>query len=134
MAKSRPAVQVGLDLGRRMNAGERPPPHQVLAHRQATDHHRLKPDLLDQRCRQRQRILVVTGDRHRRRLALAMRQFGQLVKVDRVEGAHDMRAGQRLLRRQTGAALGTDLLDEVLAVAPRDRVADIDGCVSFRAC
>jgi hypothetical protein len=45
---------------------------------------------------------------------------------DRVEPAHDTRAGQRLLSGEPGAALFIDRFYEFLTLAPRDRVADID--------
>ena len=71
------------------------PPHQVLAHHQPTDQHRLEPDLAAQRFGHIDGAFVVAGNRHPELVAL-LRVFGELVKVDPVEGPNDPRAGEQL--------------------------------------
>src|SRR5258708_39809325 len=83
------------DLIRRMDAGEWRSDIQVFAHRQTTDRDRLKADLLDQPRSDRHRVWVVAGDRYPDRIALSVRQLGQLRIADPVKRAHQMPTEQQ---------------------------------------
>ena len=54
-----------------------------------------------------------------------MRERAETREADRVEPADDVGARQELGRHQPGPALRVHLLDEVFAVAPRDRIAHV---------
>ena len=88
-----------LDFRRRMLTAERRSGNQIFAHRQSADDDRLETNLSDEARRDINSVRVVAGDRNRGKFALPVRGRRQLGIVDRVEGAHDMRARQQFRRR-----------------------------------
>jgi hypothetical protein len=88
-----------LDFRRRMLTAERRSGNQIFAHRQSADDDRIETNLSDEARRDINSVRVIAGDRNRGEFALPVRGRRQLGIVDRVEGAHDMRARQQFRRR-----------------------------------
>ena len=87
------------DFRRRMLAAERRSGNQIFAHRQSADDDGVETNLSDEARCDINSVRVVAGDRNPDEFALPVRVRRQLGIVDRVESAHDMRAGQQFRRR-----------------------------------
>src|ERR1700693_2259741 len=100
--------------------------NQIFAHRQAADQYRFEAYLPDQVGCHGNGIRVVTCDWYADRIVWSMRVPSQLGIADCVEGADDFGAGQDLCGCNGRAALLGNRFDEVVAIAPGNRVADIE--------
>jgi len=97
-------VQAAGDLSnlcRRVLASERRPGYQMLAHGQPPDEDGLEPDLTNEALGDRNRLRIVTRDRHPDWLARAMCELAQSSRADRIErAARDLSTALRELAEQ----------------------------------
>ena len=87
------------DFRRRMLTAERRSGNEIFAQRQSADDDRVEANLSDEARCDINSVRVVAGDRNADEFALPVRGRRQLGIVDRVEGAHDMRAREQFRRR-----------------------------------
>src|SRR6266446_6845884 len=98
---------------------------QILAHREAADEDGFEPDPADDALGEGDGLRIVAGNRHANRAARTMGDLTHPPVADPIEGPNDARTRQQLGAGQPGPALLADPLDQVVTVAPGNRIADV---------
>src|SRR3954469_5096220 len=108
-----------------VHTGERRARDQIPSEGQPSHQDRLETEISDEAGGEGDRFRIVAGDRDPG-WAAPFRLLLQPGVSDRIEGTHDLLGAEPLGGREPGTAFSVHAPDELLAVARRDRVRDID--------